>query len=529
MEKLSAKKRGAIVGDYLSGLPYREIAAKHHVSTGAVAGVVADLKEGRFPEAGDIGEHIEQLKELSLDLKRANLTPGRCALGLTVLARIKECGLEPTDIDRWPLILKSVGNEDEAQQFVQLIYSIQEVQKRTGLSLDALDDKVHGLEKKTAELEPISAKLDDSKKEVTKLTRQRKELFAEVSSLEEKRKLLNPEVKDLGRQEKDLSLRIADMEPRAKKAETTLVTFSEEMQRLQGIGFTFEQLAEFNRKLQVIAQRHAINPDELKSRLLHELETLDKGLGLEALVTAKKMELKATVQAVAGTKKELETTTAVVNSLKQEKRNLEASIKETREKVSREIARIIPAATDAINRLLAELRRGHAEALTQVKEQEQEHTRVVAALRTAEGTMRAAIQELAASGQGAIEQAQKKALTAVAEAAESMAKELKQWGDARAELSAYQEDLRRARYFTKLPLGQEALEAFVNDISPLIVGQYFQIGALWCSKRLNPKLRPPAWITRKYCSIADYTNLELADLVRWSAEAFIEGAGKNER
>ncbi len=162
MEKLSARKRGAIVGDYLSALPYSEIAAKHHVSTGAVANVVADLKAGTFPEVGDIGEQIEQLKDLSFDLKRANLTPGKCALGLMVLARISECGLDPADIERWPFIFKSVSTADEAQQFVRLIYSIQEVQKRTGLSLDALEEKVLGLEKKAPELDPISDKLSQS-------------------------------------------------------------------------------------------------------------------------------------------------------------------------------------------------------------------------------------------------------------------------------------------------------------------------------------------------------------------------------
>ena len=54
MERLSARKRSAIVGDYLSALSYSEIAARHHVSTGTVANVVADLKAGRFPEASTI-------------------------------------------------------------------------------------------------------------------------------------------------------------------------------------------------------------------------------------------------------------------------------------------------------------------------------------------------------------------------------------------------------------------------------------------------------------------------------------------
>ena len=356
MEKLSTRKRSAIVGDYLSALSYSEIAAKHHVSTGTVSNVVADLKAGRFPEAGDVGEQIEQLKELSLDLKRANLNASKCALGLMVLARIKECGLEPADIDRWPQILKSVGNEDEAQEFVGMVYSIGEVQKKTGWSLKELDDNVHELERKAADLKPMSVKLEDCKKQIAELTKQRKELSSGVVNLEEKYKLLDPRVKDLEKREKDLSRRVADMEPRACKAETTLSALSQGIQRLQDIGFDFEELAEFCQKLQAIAQRHAIKPGELRGRLLHELETLDKGLGLEALIKTKQLELNKSEQAVAITKKELESAKAVVGSVRQEKTQLDASIKETREQVGREIARIIPVARDTIGHLAKELR-----------------------------------------------------------------------------------------------------------------------------------------------------------------------------
>lgn len=368
MERLSARRRSAIVGDYLSALPYSEIAARHHVSTGTVANVVADLKAGRFPEAGDIGEQIELLKELSLDLKQANLTPGKCTVGLMVLARINECGLDSADIDRWPLILKSIGNDDEAQEFIRLVYSIQEVQRRTGLSLDGLHDEVHELEKKAAKLEPISGKLADCKKQVAEIAKQRRELSSEVADLEEKCKLLNPQVKDLEKREGYLSRRVTEMEPRAQKAETTLSTLSKERQRLQDIGFTFEELAEFCQGVQVVAQRHTIKPSELRGRLLHELETLDKGLGLETLIKTQQLELNKAEQAVTATKKELETTKAVVGSLKQEKTKLEASIKETRELVGREIAKIIPVASDTIDHLTKELRSGVDNAIAEARQ-----------------------------------------------------------------------------------------------------------------------------------------------------------------
>jgi transposase len=367
MERLTPKKKLAVVRLYLSGLSYGEIAAKIGVSKGTVANVVTELKAGTIPEAADIGEHIELLRELSIDLKQSNLTPGQCAIGLMVLSRISECGLDPADIDRWPMILKAVRNEDDAKEFVRLIYSIQEVQQRSGLGIEALDKKVHELEKKAADLEPLSDKLKDSKKELADLTRQRDELANSVAILEQKKELLTPQVKELEKRQQNLSRRIADMEPKAEKAERTLLALKGETQKLEDIGLSLSELAEFNDKLQKIAQHHTIKPSELKDRLLHELQTLGEGLALETLIRSRRQELDETEQAIAKSKKEVETARVVVGSLRQEKTNLEESIKEMREKVVREIAKIVPLARDAVTKLSEDLRRGNDEALAGVQ------------------------------------------------------------------------------------------------------------------------------------------------------------------
>jgi len=171
MDRLSAPKKLSIARRYLSGLSYDEIVAKTGVSKGTVSNIVNELKAGNFPETADAAEQIELLRELSLELKRAKLTPGQCAAGLMILTRIRECGLEPADIDRWPLILKALANEDEVREFLRQVYSIQEVQKRTGFNLDALDGKLHELERKAAELEPLIRKRDSYKKEVDELAK----------------------------------------------------------------------------------------------------------------------------------------------------------------------------------------------------------------------------------------------------------------------------------------------------------------------------------------------------------------------
>ena len=367
MEKLTARKKLTIVRLYLSGLSYDDIAARGGVSKGTVANVVAELKAGSLPEAADVGEHVETLRELSLDLKRSKLTPGQCGTGLIILNRINELGLDLTDIDRWPMILKSVPNQDDAKEFVRLVYSIQQVLQRSGLSLEALDNKVRELEREAADLEPISGKVKDCQEELAGLTRQREELAGSVAMLEQKRKLLTPQVKDLERREGTLSRRIADMEPKAQKAETTLSALQGEMQKLRDVGLSLRELDEFDERLRVIAQHHAIELCDLRSRLLHELGNLDKGLTLETLIQSCQQELDEAQEARGVTKSEMEANRAVADSLKQEKMNLEASIKETTETVSQEIAMIIPLAQDTISRLGEDLRRGNDEALAEIR------------------------------------------------------------------------------------------------------------------------------------------------------------------
>lgn len=367
MERLSAKRKLSVIMSYFRGLSYDEISAKSGVSKGTVANVVAELKAGNFPEAGDLGDQIELIRDLSLDLRRLNLSPGQCAAGLIFLNRINECGLDPTDIDRWPMILKSVPSQEDAKEFVHLVYSIQEVRKRTGLDLEALDDKIHEVERKTADLESISNKVKDCKKELSELTKRREQLTSAVALLEQKDELLGGRVKELEERGQTLSRRIADMEPRAEKAETTLSALRSEMQKLMHMGVSPKELAKLNEELQVIGEHHAIEPTELRSRLLHELENLDKGLGLETLIEGRQRELDKATNSLATIKRKIEAARVVVDSLQQEKMKVEDTIQATRDMVSQEIGMLIPLARETIDKLGQDLRLGTEEALAEMR------------------------------------------------------------------------------------------------------------------------------------------------------------------
>ena len=363
MEKLNAKKKLAVVKLFLSGLSYDEISVKTGVSKGAVSGIIAELKGGGFPEFADLADQVEVLRDLSLDLKHSGQAPGQCAVGLAALNRIHECGLEVTDIKRWSEIIKMAGGDDTAKAFIDMVYRIQDAQEETGLTIDEIDNKFQELQNKLAELQPTIIKVDEKKKEIAELEKRRDDLAPVVDNLEQKYSTLNPIVKDLQERQGDLIKQIKQEEDITASTQAGLAMWTKENQKLAKAGFSLEELVAFNDKARVIAAHHHIPVSALRERLLHELEILDKGLGLEALVKAVQAQLKKEQEALTLTKNEIKELKVTIGALTEQKAALEAGIMETTDKISQEIAKIVPAAKEMLNTFNGELQHGGDEIL----------------------------------------------------------------------------------------------------------------------------------------------------------------------
>ena len=108
MELLTMKKRLQVVHLYFSGLSFDQIAAKSGVSKGSITNIINELKAGNFPEAADLVDQIQMLRDLAVDLNKLKIAAGQSAVGIAVLKRIYELGLDPADMERWPLLLNSI-------------------------------------------------------------------------------------------------------------------------------------------------------------------------------------------------------------------------------------------------------------------------------------------------------------------------------------------------------------------------------------------------------------------------------------
>ena len=197
MEELTLKKKLQVVYLYFSGLSFDQIAAKTGISKGSVGNIINELKAGNFPEAADVTDQIETLREIAVDLAKMKMPAGKSAVGIALLKRIYELGLDPADIERWPLLLHSIKTQDDAQELIQAAYTVRDIQQESGLSLPALEDKVKQLGDKAKEFETVTVKIGEVKTQMTDLAAKKKDLSVEVSSLEDKYKWLIPRVEEL--------------------------------------------------------------------------------------------------------------------------------------------------------------------------------------------------------------------------------------------------------------------------------------------------------------------------------------------
>jgi len=337
------------------------------VSKGTVANVIAELKAGRFPEASDVREQIEFLRELAVDLRKSRLTPGRAVVGIAVLCRLQELAVEPADIERFTTVCHTLTQETDIQAFVKAAMDIAALEKRTSLSFYDLEKKAHDLEQAVTNLEPLAQQVREHREQIKKLGEQRQRLTDEVTELERHAESLGQDVKEKEKREEHLSSRVQQLEDRAEAADERLVTARKDLQALSGIGLSLEDLSGFTQRLCGIAQRHGIDPGVLCEWLLHELEQLEKGLSLKILFRQEQQELGKTKQSQDKAQEELAALKAAIQELRQEQASLHAVIKEERENISKEAQALIMLARNTATRLSQQLGDSVEEAIREVQ------------------------------------------------------------------------------------------------------------------------------------------------------------------
>ncbi len=543
MRELTEKKKLQILRLFLEGYSYDDISTKSDVAKGSVVNTVNDFRNGRFPAFADVAELVDVLRELSVELRRRGGGVSEALLGIAFFFRLSEMGVTPEKLWLWESMCREMSPpEAPLQEFTAAALELFRLTQETGESYDSVAATWSELHTESESLEREVQDLRSTKEE---LERTQAILTEDIERLMEEKRALDTAVAELfarrGTLEKEnshLKTTCHSLTTEVERLEAKSTTLGPVVDHLEALGFHKSELETLRIKLDELASSHGLTAEGLEAKFFEELSAYGAILGFEK----KKAELQAEVSRL---KAEIESLQKVTSRLGVPHHEVEEAVRSLTSLKKRGItpstiasyyrvlcqAEISP---DELEREVLELGgirkaiRAYTEALKRLKEKEDQRNKVVEALRAEEAGIKAAIKELTEWGQRVIEEAQEKALTAVEQTTQRMAEETREWGDSRAELGAYLDDLKRARYFTRLPLSDEALENYIQEMSPLVVTQGLQMVLFWCLRKLNLKLRPPRWVVRKYYGVSEYTDFELVDLVRWSLEAFTEGVGGNE-
>ena len=390
MQKLSLRKQLGIVRLYLQGFSYDDIATRTGVSKGTVANIITELKAGHILDIQGPAEQLELLRELSADLRRHHLTPDEAIVGISARARLQELGVEPSDVESWAAIFRELApDEAELKAFTHAALALQDILERTGLSIEALEEKADALEKEVDRLEPIAEELRKCPQEIEELKKRRQILVNEIDQLEKRYEPLRQSVNQMEHREQELARRVQGLEGKAQAADEKLAAARSDLKALAELGLSIDVLPGFVHRLSGIAQRHGIQSSELRDRLLHDLETLEAGLGLESHLKTKRDDLEEIEHALLEAEQERKTLDSALQRLTQQQADLRKSISEEEKHINKEMKSITCIATDAISKLTQDLGTSVANAKLEVKKLRDESVKLGQGMGKMEATIEA--------------------------------------------------------------------------------------------------------------------------------------------
>jgi chromosome segregation ATPase len=547
--EIPPSKRLEVVRLYFEGLSYDEIATRTGVAKGSVAAIVEALKDGQFPQFEQLTEHLNELREMTIVLKKSRISPNEAILLFIIVKKLIPLGVEPAQLESWVTMCRAVpGGEFSRSQVIQAAINLVKLEQeglsyeQTLESLKASSVEQRKLDGELAELRAEETRLQGSMEELTQesqhLEAESVRLQGRLNAMAVKEKGEEDCLQELGDQAKQCQEEVARLETAKGRLEEETSQLGEKalalekqvnekadiLRNLDEVGFPRDQLARLRDRLSEMAQKHGTG--EVVNRFFGHLETY------EALV-----EMEVTKEKLA----------EEVKGLAEDRESL-AELAQKLELTSEEIAEGI-AAIKSLRRkgVSPAMIVSYQRMLTAARLTPQLFEKVVADFTSAEralaakrGELDSVTQELEEKGRalkeihgelGKVKQSitslRNSAAAEVKKLCQGLRDDINRWGDMRAEIGKLEDELKLTRYFIRLPLSEEATSRLVADLSLQVVVQYLMIGLAWSRKHFNPKLKPPREITKKYYSIKEYTEVELADVLVWALTMFIGEVGSD--
>ncbi len=293
MKEITRSKRLDVALYYLLGYTYSEIEEETGVSHGSIANIVREIEEGDLIIPGTTFDQVNDLRQLSFDLKKNSLKPSQALLGITFLKNLQELQIKPEYIEAWSeLVSRLLPANFSAEEFLQAAIRLGELEEAQGKSFETVteeyksncqrveklrveaDSLIKVKSQLTNEIKPLQSKLDTLRREEKRLENdvqiqinKLQELKSRLKETEEDKTTTDKEVKDLHRRKVKLASEVDGKE--------------ETLQRLSGIGFSDEELLRLKAFLERVSKDKKNDMSKIKEDFFSTLALYKDIDGLE--------------------------------------------------------------------------------------------------------------------------------------------------------------------------------------------------------------------------------------------------------
>ena len=362
MKELSREKRQEVVQHYILGCSYEEITRETGVSHGTVANIIREVDNGQLAIPGSTFDQVNDLRQLSLDLKKKNIEPSQAQLGLLLFEKFRALGITPEMIDKWAELTKRFTPVDfPAEEFFGIALRLHELEKTEGKPFEVLTEEY---KKKQEDMGKVSKDVDSLLKTKSQLSGEIGPLSKELESLKRvKEKLedqteiqntkveeLKSKVKELKEEKAQLNRQVKDLERREEKLSANVEGKEESLIRLNEIGLADEDLLRLRNFLEKMSENEGTGSEQVKKRfflalsLFREVSDLEKSKETEA----------ETVKALVKEKSVLD---GQIKELEKAKSTLEGEIDNSVLSISQKVQGIGQEAAQQIEHQVADIRK----------------------------------------------------------------------------------------------------------------------------------------------------------------------------
>jgi len=161
--EISIEVRWKVIELWIYGDAPEKVASKTGISVGSVRNIIVEVREGRYPQLQHLLPYLDELRRLSRELRKNNLSPQHALTGTILFNALMKLGVDPAEFKTLFQFLRKIAPGNfPVEQVVRAASTIEKLESETGRSFRELSSEANSLVSDVATLKEQKTALENS-------------------------------------------------------------------------------------------------------------------------------------------------------------------------------------------------------------------------------------------------------------------------------------------------------------------------------------------------------------------------------